>query len=440
MKNILILGAGRSSGHLIHYLLKYATIHHWSVSVGDLDPALAQNHCQNHPNARTFALIANDTQQLYNEIKQADVVVSMLPFALHPPIAAMCVELSKSMFTASYVSEAMQKLHASATQKSVLLMNEIGLDPGIDHLSAMQIIDKIQQKGGEIHSFKSYCGGLVAPESNDNPWGYKFTWNPRNVVLAGQGTVKYIENGNYKYLPYHRLFGQIQAVELGSSGSFEGYANRDSLKYRQIYGLPNLQTIFRGTLRQKGYCAAWNVLVQLGMTDDTYTMEGSKNMTKNMFIHAFLPSNITDAPNYLQQIFGNDALQKVNYLGLFDNEPLNLNQDSTPAQILQRILEPKFALRPTDKDMVVMWHEFIYNLKGKTHKTESFMVIKGESPESTAMSKTVGLPLAIGVKMYLEGKITLKGVQIPTTKEIYEPIMEELAQQGIIFTEKYTAL
>ena len=440
MKNILILGAGRSSGYLIDYLLAHASSCHWTVSVGDLDINLAKNQCNAHENARAFALEADNETQLSNEIFACDAVVSMLPFGLHPLVAKLCVQHRKAMFTASYVGEKMQELHEEAVKNGVLLLNEMGLDPGIDHISALKIVDEIVAKGGKIHEFRSYCGGLVAPESNDNPWGYKFTWNPRNVVLAGQGTVKYLENDKFKYLPYHRLFTQTQAINLGKFGLYEGYANRDSLKYRSLYGLNDLKTIFRGTLRSQGFCSAWNVFVQLGVTDDTYTMENSAKMTKKQYLEAFLPTNVLDAEQYIAQKYGDEVAVKMAYLGLFIDEPLNLHKDATPAQILQHILEPKLSLNPTDKDMVVMWHEFVYEQGKKMYNLQSYMVLEGETAQKTAMSKTVGLPLAIAVKMYLQGKITKTGVQIPNFSELYLPVFEELEQLGVVFVEQQTEL
>jgi saccharopine dehydrogenase (NADP+, L-glutamate forming) len=319
-------------------------------------------------------------------------------------------------------------------------MNELGLDPGIDHLSAMKIIHHLQQQGATITSFKSYTGGLVAPEYDNNPWNYKFTWNPRNVVLAGQGVAKYIVNNNYKYVPYHRLFTDIQTISVKGYGNFDGYPNRDSLSYRKVYGLENIPTMLRGTLRKEGFCEAWNVFVQLGITDDSYQLEHSQQMTYRQFIDAYLPANNSlSVEEKLKNVIGHDKkaiFDKIVWLGLLTDTPIPL-QNASPAQILQHVLEQKWALGQADKDMIVMQHIFEYELKGKKHELYSSLVVKGDNIHSTAMAKTVGLPLAIGAKLYLEGKLDgLSGVHIPIMPMIYEPILEELASIGIIFQEQ----
>ncbi|MBA3901381.1 MAG: saccharopine dehydrogenase, partial [Bacteroidetes bacterium] len=330
-----------------------------------------------------------------------------------------------------------------AKQAGVLLLNEIGVDPGIDHMSAMKIIDEIREKGGKVTAFESFTGGLLAPESEkDNPWKYKLSWNPRNIVLAGQGTVKFIQENKYKYIPYTKVFRRTEIVEIKDYGKFEGYANRDSLKYREVYGLEDVKTIYRGTFRRPGFCKAWDTFVQLGATDDTYTIEGSENMTYREFINSFLAFHESDSVElklmHYMKLEQDDVevLDKLEWLDIYKDIKTGLI-NATPAQILQQILERKWTLQPEDKDMIVMWHKFIYELNGEEKLVESSMVVTGEDRVNTAMSKTVGLPVAIATKMILNGTINLTGVQIPVDKNIYLPVLKELEEYGVNFNEKY---
>ena len=316
----------------------------------------------------------------------------------------------------------------------------MGLDPGIDHMSAMQVIDDIKSNGGELISFRSFCGGLVHPDYDNNPWNYKFTWNPRNVVLAGQGTAQYIEEGVYKYIPYTKLFERTEKMKVLEVGEFEGYANRDSLSYRESYGLENIPTLFRGTLRRKGFSAAWNVFVQLGMTDDSYKVENSESISKRAFLNSFLPydQNLSVEEKLCQKFnLTPDSVifQKLNWLGVFSDERVGLKYAS-PATLLQAILEEKWALGEEDKDMIVMQHQFEYFQNEVQKKINSSLVVFGDDSKYTAMAKTVGLPVAIATKLILNGEINLSGVQIPIKKEIYIPVLKELAENEINFVEE----
>lgn len=442
MRNILVIGAGRSSSSMIKYFLDNAEQEDWFVRVGDMNEELAKEKVGNNPRGEGFQFNALDPEIRLAELKKADLVVSMLPAHFHVEVVKDCIDLKLDVITPSYVSPEMKQLDQAAKDAGIIIMNEIGVDPGIDHMSAQKILDEIEEKGGELHYFESFTGGLVAPESDNNPWNYKFTWNPRNVVLAGQGgAAKFIQEGQYKYIPYHKLFRRTEIIEIEGYGKFEGYANRDSLQYREVYGLEKIPTIYRGTLRRVGFCRAWNVFVQLGATDDTYILEGSKDMTKRDFINSFLAYNPTDSVelklrHYLKIDQDDYIWEKLVWLGIFDHEPLNLEKDMTPAQILQKILEDKWTLEEDDKDMIVMWHKFGYYLNNELHEINSSMVYIGHDQTYTAMSDTVGLPAAICGKMILNGTITLKGVQIPIQKEIYEPVLEELKQYGVEFNEK----
>ncbi len=453
MKNILVIGAGRSASSLIKYLLDNSTKENWNVTVGDVSFDLVKQKTGNHTNARAIAFDVNNDTQREEEIKRADIVISMLPPSMHLNVAKDCVRFKKHMTTASYVTKEMMELNDEAIKAGVVLMNEIGLDPGIDHASAMKVIDHIHAQGGELTSFKSYCGGLVAPECNDNPWGYKFSWNPRNVVLAGQGTAQYIENGEYKYIPYNRLFTQTDTIEVNGLGAFEGYANRDSLSYRKYYKIESIPTMLRGTLRMPGYCKAWNVFVKLGLTDDTYKIEASDTLTYRQLLEAFLPSSIDSLRSdgairkpttkeklvaFMRDEMDSEVLNKIEWLRIFDDKKIRL-ANASPAQILQDLLEERWKLKEHDKDMIVMQHQFEYRADGeilKAKKIISSLIVKGEDQTYTAMAKTVGLPLAITTKLILQNKITTKGVIIPTSKEIYEPLLKELETFGIKFEEK----
>ena len=303
-------------------------------------------------------------------------------------------------------------------------------------MSAMKVIDDIKNKGGVIKSFKSYCGGLVAPDYDTNPWNYKFTWNPRNVVLAGQGTAQYIDSGKYKYIPYGQLFKRTDTVNVLNYGQFEAYANRDSLSYREIYKLNDIPTLFRGTLRKPGYSEAWDLFVQMGMTDDSYEMDVS-GMNYLDFFNSFIDVRDHDIKSYLKSHFrvNDDIISKVEWLGFFNK--INLGVDKgTPAQILQKILESKWLLKKEDKDMIVMQHQFIYEIDGKERELHSSFVLLGEDQTYTGMAKTVGLPVGIATKLILNGEIKSTGVRVPVSKEIYKPVLEELEQYGIRFIEE----
>jgi saccharopine dehydrogenase-like NADP-dependent oxidoreductase len=438
MKNIFVIGAGRSASSLIRYLLDHAGKNEWKVTIGDLSKELVESKVADHKNGEAVVFDIHNASQREKYIGAADLVISMLPATMHMDVAKDCLRLGKHMFTASYVSPAMQELNDEAKKKGLLFLNEIGLDPGIDHMSAMKIIDELKAKGIKLKGFYSWCGGLVAPESNDNPWGYKFTWNPRNVVLAGQGTARYIENGHYKYIPYNRIFTEIRRVDVEGHGTFEGYANRDSLSYRPIYGLEDIPTMLRGTLRMPGYCYAWDALIEIGLTDDTVKIEHSEKMTYAQLMDAFLPGKGKDvrkrAMDFLDIHVTSPVMERLEWLGIFSEKQVKV-KNGTPAQILQELLEEKWALNPNDKDMIVMQHHFVYDEAGKEKNLYSSLVVKGDDMIYTAMAKTVGLPLAIAAKLMLQGKINMTGVVVPVMKEIYEPVLKELEKSGVTFTD-----
>jgi saccharopine dehydrogenase-like NADP-dependent oxidoreductase len=441
MRKILIIGAGRSASSLIKYLLDKSEAENLLLTIADLSEALANKKTGNHKNARAISFDVCNDEQRKQEIQQADIVISMLPAHLHIEVAKDCVFYKKSMITASYISEEMKSLDVQAKENKIVLMNEIGLDPGIDHMSAMKIMDEIKSKGGKIILFESFCGGLVAPESDTNLWNYKFTWNPRNVVLAGQGgAAKFIQEGTYKYIPYHKLFRRTEFLEVEGFGRFEAYANRDSLKYREIYGLEAADTCYRGTIRRVGFSKAWDVFVQLGMTDDTYIIDDSEHMSNRDFVNLFLPYHPTDSVEikfrHQLKIDQDDVIwDKLLELDLFSKSVVTGLKNATPAQMLEKILSYKWTLQPEDKDMIVMYHKIGYEINGEQKQIDSTMVCLGDDQTYTAMAKTVGLPVAIATLKILNGEIQTTGVQLPISKDVYLPILEELEQYGVVFKE-----
>ncbi|MEY3504461.1 MAG: hypothetical protein RL349_1054 [Bacteroidota bacterium] len=444
MKRILLFGAGLSASTLIKYLLDHSYAESWHLVVVDQDLELILAKLGGHPNATAHAFNALDSQQRLPYIAQADLVISMLPAAHHVDVAKDCIALQKHLVTPSYISAEMRALHDQAKAAGIVILNEIGVDPGIDHMSAMRLIDQIKEEGGVLESFKSYCGGLIAPSSDNNPWHYKFTWNPKNVVLAGQGSAAcYREMNELKYLPYHRLFQRLDHIQIEGYGEFEGYVNRDSLNYLETYHIQEVPTIFRGTLRRPPYCQAWDVFVQLGMTDDAYTMKGSAQLTPRQFLNAFLPfeTGVSVEDKFLKVVGQRkDLFDLFDFLGLFSDKDVIGVEKASPATLLQKILVEKWRLAPGDKDMIVMYHEIIYTKNDTRYAVNSALVVEGQDERYTAMSITVGLPVAIATKLILNQQIVERGVTLPVNKELYAPILSELEQFGIIFNESEKVL
>lgn len=441
MRKILVIGAGKSTSYLLDYLLEKAEAEKIHVTIGDINPGAIPERIANHTHCTVIALDIFEEGERSKAISNTDIVISMLPARFHIKVAEDCLKLRKHLVTASYVSKELLALDEKVKENDLVFMNEIGLDPGLDHMSAMQVIDRIREQGGKIILFESFCGGLVAPENDNNLWNYKFTWNPRNVVLAGQGgTAKFLQEGTYKYIPYHRLFRRTEFFDVEGYGRFEGYANRDSLNYREAYKLQDALTIYRGTMRRVGFSKAWNMFVQLGVTDDTYPIENSENMSYREFINLFLPYSPTDSVelklrHYLKLDQDDIRWDKLMELNLFDDTKKIGIPNATPAQALQKILQDSWTLLADEKDMIVMYHKFGYELNGEKKQIDSKLVVIGENQTHTAMAKTVGLPVAMATLKILNGKITTPGVQIPINKEVYEPILEELKTYGINFKE-----
>lgn len=439
MKQILVLGAGLSSPALIRYLLDQSVENNWQITVADAGIQQAEEKIKGHPQATATAFDVQNREQLLQLAAHADLVISLLPATMHILVARVCLQLNKHLITASYITAEMKSMHVQALKQGLLFLNECGLDPGIDHMSAMQMIHSIQKEGGTIDAFKSYCGGLVAPEFDTNPWHYKFTWNPRNVVLAGQGTARYLYQHHLKFIPPSRIFTQTESVQIHNGEIFEAYANRDSLEYIQPYGISSAHTVMRGTLRVPGFCSAWNALVQLGLTDDSFAIHHNNNLTWRAMVEAFTPGS-SSVPveeriaDFLRINLRGDIMEKLRWLGLFEDAIIPMNEAS-PAAILQQRLMEKWKFHPGDLDRIVLHHELHYHIGGSPQLKRSSLVVTGEGGEYTAMAKTVGLPMGIAAKLLLTGKLKITGVQMPVMPELYVPVLRELESLGIRFVE-----
>ena len=444
MKTILVLGAGLSASSLLRYLSERLVSEHWMLKIGntDIEPLTAKYG--SNERIQLFKLDASDADQRRSVIAHADLVISMLPAKFHPEVARDCIDLRTNLITPSYVSPVMKALHDEAALKGVTILNETGVDPGIDHMSAMKIMDEKREEGAALKVFKSFCGGLIAPESDDNSWHYKFTWTPRNVIVAGQGGVAaFRQNKELKYIPYSQLFKRTERFEIDGYGSFDGYANRDSLKYIDIYNIDEVETIYRGTLRKPDFCQGWDVLIELGLTDDSYVLENSRLLSPRQLLNAFLPYHPIDSVEVKLKKFLRTEREHLVILfqeiGFFNGDVLLFEQDASPAALLQILLQGAWILKPSDKDMLVMLHEFEFeHPKGRTKITSS-MVALGEDNVFTAMSNTVGLPIGIIAKLMLNG-YSNPGVHIPVQKEIYLPVLKELEEFGIKFTDTITEI
>lgn len=447
--SILVLGAGRSSTALIRFLAHKQAEKGWQITVADASEALAAQKCAPFPALKTLTFDIGDHEASLNAIREADVVISLLPPALHLKVARHCLNAKKHLLTASYLNPEFKALHQEARLQQVTLLAECGLDPGIDHMSAMELIHRIKATGAKVTRFSSWCGGLPAKGFKGNPWGYQISWNPQNVVVAGQGTTTYLSEGRLKQLPYHRLFQEAWQLDIPNAGAFDGYPNRDSLAYRSVYGLEHLKTMLRGTLREAGYCKAWGALVFLGLTDNVSLQEKPHLLTYGQWLESFLPtmeganenghSNSLSLRQRTAQALNlpetDEVLDKIEWLGLFSYQQAIPNKEGTAANILQTLLEQKWALGPQDADRVVMFHQIGWEKDGEEGQVTSSMELHGENSSYTAMAAGVGLPLGLAAEAIIEGKISTRGVLVPTLPEIYESILPALSKYGINFTE-----
>ena len=435
-QTILIIGAGKSATVLIQYLQQKAVENDWFILLADGDEAVAKNKWNNAPNGTALGIDIENELDRQNLVQKADIVVSMMPAQLHFLVAKDCLTFGKPLFTASYVDDNMRSIAEEIESKQLLFLCEMGLDPGIDHMSAMAIIDKIHEKGGKITSFKSHCGGLVAPESDDNPWHYKISWNPKNIILAGKAGAIYLEDGATVTKNYTGIFDQTPMVNLPGIGHLAYYPNRNSLSYIDTYHLHGVQDFVRTTLRYPAFCTGWNAIVQLHLTDETVI-----NLAPNTTVQNWFETHIQ--LNGLEQIlvkFTQDPAIKnqLEFIGLYESTIIP-TQFNTNASILQWLLEIKWKLKTTDKDLVVMLHEIEYSIGTRQFKLDSSMVLTGKDAINTAMATTVGLPLAMGVCAYLKGEIQMTGLHIPIDARIYQPILKSLTEEGIVFEETLTS-
>ena len=437
MKHILLLGAGKSATVLIDYLKMIAFENKWKVIVADHDLIAATSKVGRHDLVSPVQLdIHNETERKLL-IEQADIVISMMPPSLHYFVALDCITYNKHLLTASYVDAKIKQEESIIQNKGLVFLCEMGLDPGIDHMSAMHLINQINKDDGKIVSFQSHCGGLVAPESDDNPWHYKISWNPRNVVLAGKAGAIYKEQHTIIEKKYESLFDGCSQIEITGLGKLAYYPNRDSLSYIHLYGLEEAETFVRTTLRYPSFCDAWKYIVDLKLTD-----EEKKYPTNYISFSRFFQQYFTE--HHLLEILdaamkNEDIGHQLNYLGLFDEDLININEGSV-ADVLQFLLEKKLVLQKEDKDLIVMLHEIEYERKGVKKSVQTSLVVKGDDHLRTAMAKTVGLPLGIAAKLILEGKIKETGLHIPILPTIYEPVLDELKKFGIEFQEKTVSL
>ena len=444
MKQIFVIGAGRTATALIDYLLKNAAKENWTITVGDFDYDLAAQKTLNYSSARAIKFNALDDKQRSEEISNADIAISFLPPSMHEIIAKECLKHKTHLVTASYVSPEMMSLDEDVKENGLIFLNEMGLDPGIDHMDAMHLKEKVESEDGKVISLKSFCGALVAPEYDDNPWHYKFTWSPMNVVLAGQADARYLENSAVKFVPYNQLFLNTEEINVPILGAFEAYPNRDSIQYIKKYNLNDVKEFYRGTLRRPGYCRAWNAIVKLNLTDNVYKIPGSENLTYKEWVRASLPSpngkpTDEELAEFLNISQDDEIVNKLNWLELLSDKKINL-KNATSAQILLDLLMKKWEFKENDKDMVVLQTEIIYLTEARRKKILSTMICKGKDQVNTAMTFTGGITAGIGVKLIANDLINERGVIIPIYKDIYKPVLKELESHGITFNETETVL
>jgi len=443
MKNVLVLGAGRTSAPLISYLLNISSNEDWFITVGDYSLGLAQEKVKNHPCGKAIKFNIFGEQQKEEEISSADLVISILPASLHILAARQCLISGTNFINASYTSDEMTALDEDVKKAGLIFLNEMGIDPGIDHMDAKLLIDNVRGKGGEILSFKSYGGGLVSPRSDNNCWGYKFTWSPMNVVLAGTSGGRYLKDGKEVNIDYENLFLNTEQVEIPSFGMLESYPNRDATIYLKKYGIEEVKNIYRGSLRKPGFSKAWNAIIKLGLTDNKKIIHVNNSMTYRNWMHHFLPnhngkSDEQNIRNILGAYADEDIIEKIMWLNLFSDEKINLI-NATSAEILLALLGKKWFFENSDSDMAILQTEIVYNLNSQNKKLISTLIINGEGIDNTAMAQTVGIPLGIGAKLILQNKIKERGVIIPVYKDIYEPVLSELKEFGISFKEEEKA-
>lgn len=495
MKHIVLFGAGKSATCLIDFLSSLVKEKNWKLTVADADITLIHSKLIESENIFAKAVDVTSAGQRTPLIQSASIVISLLPPTLHRLAAADCLEQGIDLLTASYLSADIRDMQPQIEQKQILFLCEMGLDPGIDHMSAMALVHRIEQEGGIIHSFRSHCGGLVAPESDDNPWKYKISWNPRNVVLAGKQGADFLESGKKVHVDYEDLFDASRLVDIPGLGPLCYYPNRDSLAYIDLYNMHQVNTFMRTTLRYQEFCFGWKHVVDLRLTDEDEMYETDGLSLQEFFKQHFEKHNFSDwitgklterfnqsrdllqkldelieaekkagpgSPDEIMMVDKTGDIQNYNldkvkmraseivagqvyeanlmmnqliFLGMFDEDTLINKGRCSAADILQFALEQKLKLNAGDRDMIVMFHEIGYQKNGSDYKAESTLIVKGEDHVRTAMAKTVGLPLGIAAMLRLEGKLNVHGLHLPVIPQIYEPVLKELVNHQIEFTE-----
>lgn len=440
MSHILIIGAGRSATYLIDYLAKEAKEEDWSVTLADAQSDNLKNAAKGYDNILTQVLDLENDAQRQQAIADHDVVISLAPPAFHTVVAQDCLETGSHLLMASYLSPDIEAMHDEARKRGLLFLAELGLDPGLDHLSAQQAIDDLKTNGAVIKGFSSYAGGLVAPDSDDNPWHYKISWNPLNFVKAGQEGANFYKNGKQKIVPYQQLFRRTTEINVPDYGVLDAYYNRNAVPYAHRYGIEGAETLIRGTLREKGFCDSWHLLVQTGITNHKDQLS-LQNLRLRDFTDMFLPeaqSNDETIESRWAKSLGvsleDEDFKRLIWLGLTTNEPVPIKQ-GTPAEVLKALMVDKIGMKDGDRDMILMVHYFDYEINGEQKTRKSYLTLEGKNQYKTAMAKTVGLPLAIGTRLLVEGELNLTGVHLPMKSDIYEPILEELKRYGVIFRE-----
>lgn len=442
MRNILVAGAGKSSIYLIQYLLSHASRNKWNIIVADGNEEAIREKIGNHPHASAKVLDITDDTERRRLVQSADLVVSLMPPHLHIHLAKDCLQYKKNLITSSYISDEMREMNAAVQDAGLMFMCEMGLDPGIDHMTASQIVHSVERLAGTLTSFKSYCGGLIAPESDDNPWHYKFSWNPKNIITAGADGASYLKNKKSVNVPYEKMFENNKTITVNGLGEIAYYPNRDSLRYVDIYRVPDASSFLRATLRHPDFCKGWQALIELGLTDMKDHISPAAATYADWVNH----KNGFNAPDpeamrmqvaqKLNVLPGGVTMKMLTWLGLFSNQPIT-NRDQSSGEILLSILLDKWAMKPTDKDMVVMQHKVEYLFRKQPVNLTSTMVIKGEDREFSAMAKTVGLPMGILARMVMTKNMKLPtGVLIPNMPALYKPILKELEHHGITFREE----
>lgn len=429
-KKIILFGAGRSARHLVSFLVEGALAGKWSVVVADTNVSVWLKDYGNIERVQFVAGDATNVEFRHELIAHASLVISMLPAFMHAEVVRDCINFHVHVFTPSYVSPEVEALNDLAKQEDVLVLNEMGVDPGIDHMSAMEIIHRLKGQGAEIESFESYTGGLVAPESDDNLWGYKISWNPRNIILAGSsGHAMFLEDAKLRMIPYFKLFDEVGTVVASDGVAYDAYANRNSVHYQELYGLDRVQKLVRGTLRKQGYCEGWSFLVKNGFTNDDTKIPAGEFSTWKELSQSLIGKNLDLSQEK------NRVVEMLNEIGIFDEELLSTHE-LTCAEHLQQLLERKWLLKEGDRDLIVMVHKFGYTIAGKKYLLTSSLVLEGDDQFKTAMSKTVSMPLAFAVNRLFNGDFTSRGVQIPVSPEFYAPLLSDLQSYGISFVEK----